>query len=248
MPLNPKRVQAVFLKAADHHDLADRAAILDRECWGDSELRQRVQALLMADDRFNDLANQPLVGPSWLDCGRVREFGGVFSSRSRISPRKFVAGTCMAEMASDPRHNHLVYPADRRPWIRIILHEGVVHAVAFSPDGRVVLTGCNDKTAPLRELATGKPVGPPLAHEGAVQAVAFSPDGRVVVTGSNDKTARLWAISDLPDDLPRLTTWVELATGPELDCALVRSTRSIMQPGGSFASGSLGRGVRPKPA
>ena len=31
MPLNPKRVQAVFLEAAKYHDLADRAAILDRE-------------------------------------------------------------------------------------------------------------------------------------------------------------------------------------------------------------------------
>ncbi len=25
----------------------------------------------------------------------------------------------MAEMATDPRHNHLVYPADRRPWIHL---------------------------------------------------------------------------------------------------------------------------------
>ena len=35
MPLDPKRVQAVFLEVANCHDLADRAAILDRECMGD---------------------------------------------------------------------------------------------------------------------------------------------------------------------------------------------------------------------
>jgi len=63
MPLNPKRVQAVFLEAANYHDLAKRAAILDRECMGDAELRQRIEALLKAHDRFNDFANQPLVGP-----------------------------------------------------------------------------------------------------------------------------------------------------------------------------------------
>ena len=67
MPLNPKRVQAVFLAAANHRDFADRTAILDRECRGDSELRQRIQALLKAHDRYDEFVNQPLVGPG----GRV---------------------------------------------------------------------------------------------------------------------------------------------------------------------------------
>jgi hypothetical protein len=72
MPLNPMRVQAVFLEAASCHDRADRAAILDRECEGDSETRTRIEVLLTAHDRFNDFVNQPRVGPSWLDCGELR--------------------------------------------------------------------------------------------------------------------------------------------------------------------------------
>jgi len=67
MPLNPKRVQAVFLEAANYHDLADRDAILDRECLRDSELRKRIDALLKAHDRFNDFVNQPPVGPDGTD-------------------------------------------------------------------------------------------------------------------------------------------------------------------------------------
>ena len=35
MPLNPRRVQAVFLEAADYDDPVDRAAILDQECSAD---------------------------------------------------------------------------------------------------------------------------------------------------------------------------------------------------------------------
>jgi len=62
MPLNPKCMQAVFLKAANHQDLACRAAILECECMGDPELRKRVEALLKAHDRFNDFVNQPLDG------------------------------------------------------------------------------------------------------------------------------------------------------------------------------------------
>jgi len=38
MPLNPRRVQAVFLEAADCHDPVDPATILDRGCSADLEL------------------------------------------------------------------------------------------------------------------------------------------------------------------------------------------------------------------
>ena len=56
--------------------------------------------------------------------------------------------------------------------------------MAFSPDGKTVLTGSDDKTARLWDAATGKPIGPPLQHQRRVNAVAFSPDGKTVLTGS----------------------------------------------------------------
>jgi WD40 repeat protein len=71
-------------------------------------------------------------------------------------------------------------------------HQAEVQAVAFSPDGKTMLTGSRDNTARLWETATGKPFGLPLQHQGIVVAVAFGPDGKTVLTGSGDRTARLW--------------------------------------------------------
>ena len=45
MPLDPNRVQAVFLSAVECHEPAARAAVLERECSGDGELLRRVEAL-----------------------------------------------------------------------------------------------------------------------------------------------------------------------------------------------------------
>jgi len=59
-----------------------------------------------------------------------------------------------------------------------------VVALAYSPDGKVVLTGSKDNTARLWEVATGKPIGAPLQHQVPVRAVAWSPDGKRVLTGS----------------------------------------------------------------
>jgi WD40 repeat protein len=73
-------------------------------------------------------------------------------------------------------------------------HDGQVRAVAFSPDGRTVLTGSVDDTARLWDAATGQPRGEPLRHGGYVTCIAFSPDGNTVLTGSS-KTARLWEVA-----------------------------------------------------
>jgi hypothetical protein len=60
MPVDPKRVQAVFLAAVEAVEPAGRDAVLQRECGGDAELRQRVEALLRAHDQPGGLLVEPL--------------------------------------------------------------------------------------------------------------------------------------------------------------------------------------------
>ena len=71
-------------------------------------------------------------------------------------------------------------------------HKGSVSAVAFSPDGKLVLTGSYDHTARLWDAATGEAVATLTGHTDGVTAVAFSPDGKRILTGSADRTAMLW--------------------------------------------------------
>ena len=66
-----------------------------------------------------------------------------------------------------------------------------VVALAFSPDGRTLVTGSNDGTARWWDVETGRQVAS-FSHDGGVVTVAFAPSGRYVATGGKDGAARVW--------------------------------------------------------
>ena len=74
-------------------------------------------------------------------------------------------------------------------------HTDYVYSVAFSPDGRLALSGSSDKTLRLWDVATGKEIRSFAGHTDTVWSVAFSPDGRFALSGSGDKTLRLWDVA-----------------------------------------------------
>ena len=74
-------------------------------------------------------------------------------------------------------------------------HEGVIKSVAFSPDGRTIVTASIDGTARVWDTATGREIAVLRGHEGIVTSAVYSFDGRTVVTASDDKTARIWDVA-----------------------------------------------------
>ena len=71
-------------------------------------------------------------------------------------------------------------------------HSDSVESVALSPDAKFVLTGSDDETARLWDLATGKELIQFMGHTSQVKSVAFSSDGQYVLTAGDDETARVW--------------------------------------------------------
>jgi WD40 repeat protein/tetratricopeptide (TPR) repeat protein len=106
-----------------------------------------------------------------------------------------------------------------RPIGKPMKHPREFRAVAFSLDGRMLLTGSWDNLARLWDMATGLPLGKPREHGIAVAAAAFSPDGRTFLTSDyNSGNVWRWGVpAPVQADLPRLTAWVQVITGLELD-------------------------------
>jgi WD40 repeat protein len=72
--------------------------------------------------------------------------------------------------------------------------EARVSAVAWSPDGSLVVSAHDQGMLLLWDVASGKHIRTFKGHEGIVQSVVFSPDGKWLVSGSIDRTVRLWDI------------------------------------------------------
>ncbi len=92
-----------------------------------------------------------------------------------------------------------------------------VHGIVFSPDGKTLISGGDDRTIRFWDTSTGKEVRRIADHPGMVSRLALSPDGKVLAslgaTRKEFKTATSTSIMWLPDNKVHL--W-DAATGKKL--------------------------------
>eukprot|EP00854_Cymbomonas_tetramitiformis_P002842 gene2842-3640_t len=143
-------------------------------------------------------AREPLSISQLLRCGfadaaeLVQRVGFLF----RVSEDFKVLAFHKTEMRrkGPPPSGRLLYRSSER-WadeLMSIHHDGQVHAVALSADGKMVASGASDKIVRLYDSSTGELKMELRGHGQLVSAVAFSADDTTVVSASCDKSVRLW--------------------------------------------------------
>jgi len=79
-------------------------------------------------------------------------------------------------------------------------HARGLTCLAFSPDGKLLVTGSADGKVILWDVQTGAMLNTLIGYEGEafpVSGVAFSPDGKILATGTTFD-AKLWDMAELP--------------------------------------------------
>ena len=120
--------------------------------------------------------------------------GDVGRGMLRLAEALETAPSGAADLKRAVRANLVAWSRRQTQLTNVLRQSGLVHFVAFSPDGRTAVTASTDGTARLWDASNGEPRGEPLRHEAGVMQAAFSPDSRLVITAGLDRTARLWEV------------------------------------------------------
>ncbi len=103
-------------------------------------------------------------------------------------------GKQLAASYSHPENSVRVWDVTNGQLVWKGLHTESVRTVAFSSDGKTVLSASNDNTAQFWNGMDGQAMGHTMQHRGEVFFAKFSPNGRIIVTGGYDANVRLWHV------------------------------------------------------
>ena len=203
MPVDPKRVHALFLAAVLEQDLAERAALLHRECGADLVLRRRVEALLQAYEQADDEADEPLVRNASLFAGTLTELDDKGAAGGREPTGATRDHTTAPDETNQPAHR----PITEVPGTRI----GPYRLREKIGEGGMGVVYLADQEKPVRRRVALKIIKPGMDTEQVVirfeaerQALALMDHpsiARVFDAGATD-TGRPYFVMELVKGVP----------------------------------------------
>jgi WD40 repeat protein len=114
--------------------------------------------------------------------GRVEQLLEECTADRRGWEWHYLRGQCHADLLS------LLSPPVRPGW-------WTVTSVAWSPDGRQLLSACKDGGVYIWDPSAGRPGRLLGTHPGGAMAAAWSPDGRLAATAGLDQAVRVWDVA-----------------------------------------------------
>ncbi|KAI0191868.1 hypothetical protein F4808DRAFT_381284 [Astrocystis sublimbata] len=73
-------------------------------------------------------------------------------------------------------------------------HTGSIYAIVFSPNGKTIATGSDDKTVRIWSADTGEHLKTLEGHTATFGNIKFSPNGNIIASSSMNETVRLWSV------------------------------------------------------
>ncbi len=76
--------------------------------------------------------------------------------------------------------------------IQIQAHAAKVTAIGFSPDGKLLVSGSDDKTVRIFDAASGRAILAMKGHQAGITTVAFAPGGKAIISMDKNKKEIKW--------------------------------------------------------
>jgi WD40 repeat protein len=113
--------------------------------------------------------------------------------------------------------------------LRLRGHSKRVVAVAVTPDGKYAISGSEDNTLMIWDLATGESFRTLQGHTDAVRSVSFTRDGSRAISGSDDCSIKVWDVAS-----GELLRTLQGHSGPVLSVAVTPDNERIVSGSDDF--------------